>query len=245
MTFKQSMLDITNLLLNPLGAKIVKSDESEDKPWDAIFRTGAQQESSDGRDPNDVIYKAWGKPDFGKYFEPHVKADDIVVEIGPGVGRWTNFILDKVSKIYLVDYSKMVCEYWKQKHDPKCIAIQSLNSMIPQVPDQSVDFFFSIEVFAHLDIELFYGYMKEAYRVLKPGSFAVIDYLTYMDSKSIEWFKKEVNPCFKTPVLERSIFRFHHPDHIKMLAEDLGFEHSFVIDDWYTHAICTLKKPKS
>ena len=233
---------IINKCLASTGYKLVRDDFAEDKPWDAIFRDGAAEEAQ-GQDGNEVIFKAWGRPNFKPYYEPLIKQGDVVVEIGPGIGRWTNYILDTVGKIYLVDYSKMVCDYWAEKKNPKCIPVQSLNSMIPEIPDASVDVYFSIEVFAHLDIELFYGYMKEAYRVLKPGGVAVIDYLTYMDQNALNWFKEQVNPCFQNKVLERSIFRFHHPEHIRMLAEDLGFEHSYVIDEWYSHAIATLKKP--
>ena len=53
----------------------------------------------------------WGDPDLvaplgfirSRYLLPYIKADQCAVEIGPGGGRWTRYLLG-FKKLYVVDY---------------------------------------------------------------------------------------------------------------------------------------------
>lgn len=239
-------LGVANRLLGKFGLKLSRSDVCADKPWDHTFIKG-QEEERLGGDPNRVVWETWGRPDFLRYYEPFVTAGAVVCEIGPGVGRWTYPILDRVGRIYLVDYSRIVCKYWQSKKDSRIEVIHCGNTRLPSIPSSSVDLFFSIEVFAHLDFEDFYGYMQEAYRVLKPGCRAVIDYLSIANQETVDWLKQEIakNDCFGQEMTRRLIFRFYDERTIRMLAEDLGFEFRNEVDKWFSHSICTLTKPKA
>ena len=239
-----SLKRLVNALLAPLHAEVVRKEGAKEKPWDHTFKEGVKATRQSGEDPNEAVRAAWGDPDWLRYYEPLVKEGDVVCEVGPGAGRWTQPILDRVSKIYLVDYSAYVCQLWREKKDSRIEVVQCANARMPTIPDASVDFFMSLDVFVHLELEDFYGYMQEAWRVLKPGGKAVIDYMSIQNDYTVQYFKDELDKSgiYSGNETERLLFRFHDTATLKRLAEDLGFQFESEIDTWPTHAFCTLTK---
>ncbi|MFT5124986.1 MAG: ubiquinone/menaquinone biosynthesis C-methylase UbiE [Kiritimatiellia bacterium] len=240
-----SLKSFINQMLAPLRVELVRKEGSEEKPWDHTFKEGVKAAQESGADPNEAVRAAWGDPDWLRYYVPLVNEGDVVCEVGPGAGRWTAPILDRVSKLYLVDYSAYVCDLWRAKNDPRMEVIQCANARMPTIPDASVDFFMSLDVFVHLDLEDFYGYLQEAWRVLKPGGKAVIDYMSIQNDYTVQYFKDELIKAdsYGGPETERLIFRFHDTATIQCLAKDLGFTFENEVDTWPTHAFCTLSKP--
>lgn len=154
--------------------------------------------------------------------------------------------MDASSKLYLIDYSKMVCDYWRNKRNAKLHVIHCQNTRLSDIPDQSVDLVMSFDVFVHLDVEPFFGYMSEAYRILKPSGIALIDYLSLDDSTTARWFLRELEKQDTFGLeneVKRAIFRVHHHESIQVLAEAIGFSFANVEDAWRTHNVCTLTKP--
>ena len=196
-----SLKRLVNALLAPLHAEVVRKEGAKEKPWAHTFKEGVKATRQSGEDPNEAVRAAWGDPDWLRYYEPLVKEGDVVCEVGPGAGRWTQPILDRVSKIYLVDYSAYVCQLWREKKDSR------------------------IEVFVQLELEDFYGYMQEAWRVLKPGGKAVIDYMSIQNDYTVQYFKDELDKSgiYSGNETERLLFRFHDTATLQRLAEDLGF----------------------
>lgn len=235
---------LVNAILNPLGLELQRNATHEEKPWDHTFRQGIRAEN-EGGDPNVAVTDAWGKPKWAKYIIPHLHNNMTVCEIGPGVGRWTKYVIDRSSQLYLADYSKVVCDYWRSKQDNRIEVIQSQNTRLPQIPDASIDLFMSFDVFVHMDIEIFFGYLEEAFRILKPSGVAVIDYLSIDDGYKAQWFINEIrkqDTYGSSHEVKRSIFRTHHKETIKVLAETIGFSVENVEDEWRMHNICTLRK---
>ena len=67
-----------------------------------------------GVDPNDVGDQDWGGPALdactARLF-PHLTRESVVLELGPGSGRYTRHVLPRCREMVLVDYSKLVCEW--------------------------------------------------------------------------------------------------------------------------------------
>lgn len=137
-----------------------------------------------GRRKSSIYGLHWGDPDTAphlKWVRDHyclnfVNLNQTCIEIGPGGGRWTRYLLG-FEKLYVVDYhQELLDELAKNFARPNIIAIKNSGTNFPGIPDQSIDFVFSFGVFVHLDLPLVIAYMAEIFRVLRPSGRAVIQY---------------------------------------------------------------------
>ncbi|MBN1269877.1 MAG: class I SAM-dependent methyltransferase [Kiritimatiellae bacterium] len=237
------LAQLINRLLRPFGAQVMRVYADQDKDWDHSFLSALKYQQEKGADPNEYLDQVWGRAEWEHYYDPLVKQGDVVVEIGPGLGRWTKPILDRVGKLYVVDYSRHVCNWWADKNDPRIEIIHTVNCRMPTIPANSVDLLMSWDVFVHIGIEVLYGYLQETFRILKPGGVAIIDYLAVLNPDAVARFKKDMEHRYGKGEVEPSIFKYHHPQMIEMLARDLGFQVTHTPDKWKTHVICKLVKP--
>lgn len=151
----------TKIHLNMLeGAK--KRGETENLPYGMHWG-----------DPNEKPFLAFVRDNYCANF---VKPTSTVIEVGPGGGRWTRYLLG-CEKLYAVDFhQELLDELQRFFPVPHLVPINNSGSDFPSVPDNSVDFIFSFGVFVHLDVHIVEGYLKEMVRVLKPGGQAAIQY---------------------------------------------------------------------
>lgn len=87
--------------------------------------------------------------------------------------------------------------------------------------------------------------MKEFYRILKPRGITVINYLSIHNKDAVSWFKKSAEDCLDKDIIHPSIFRFHHPETIRILAEDIGYTVADIEDSDFTEnnrRVCLLRK---
>jgi len=151
----------------------------------------------------------WGDPETSgphvfmrdRYILPYVKPDQVALEIGPGGGRWTRYLVG-FRKLYVVDYyPELLQELRGHVNEPNMEFIVNHGTDFPGVPANSVDYVLSIACFVHLEPHLIAAYLKSIYGVLKPGGHAVI---TYSDKTKIG---AQLNHTFtgNTPELMREM----------------------------------------
>ena len=182
----------------------------------------------------------WGHPLQGsgrfvvpEYVEPRMAEADTVLEIGPGGGRYTQYLLD-CSYLILVEYNTEffpILEDLFSGKGPELSFVTSDGASLPGVPDKTVDFVFSYDCFVHLDIPLIEGYLSEIARVLAPHGRAVIHYA----DKTKEMAQKQGANFSPTT-----------PETMRGLVEAAGFEitkedtqrisHSAIMDIRYVNA---------
>lgn len=133
---------------------------------------------------NSVYGMAWGDPDTeaplryirDNWVLPYVAKDQIAVEIGPGGGRWTQYLLG-FGQLFAVDYYPELLEQLKKNFDkPNVVFVQNSGTDFPGVPRHEVDFVFSFGAFVHLEPRLIEQYLQNIRGILKPGGNAVIHY---------------------------------------------------------------------
>jgi SAM-dependent methyltransferase len=98
-----------------------------------------------------------------------------VIEIGPGMGRWTQRLLRHAVSICAVDISKKAIEGLQEKvigqlplsEKWRLTAHLCSGTDLPAA-DGSVDFVFSFDSLVHADYDTVAAYLKECARVLKP-----------------------------------------------------------------------------
>jgi SAM-dependent methyltransferase len=126
----------------------------------------------------------WGDPEVAaplqyvrdRYVCPYVNPEQTALEIGPGGGRWTRYLVG-FRELYVVDYhAEILRELRRTLSLPNMTFIQNRGSDFPGVEGQSVDFLFSFGCFVHLDTELIAAYLESIRHVLKPGGNAILHY---------------------------------------------------------------------
>ena len=162
-----------------------------------------------GRPRGDIYGMHWGDPEtvqplsFIKksYVLPHAKPESVGLEIGPGGGRWTQY-LTRMKRLYVVDYHKeMLTEFSRTFNAPNIISIQNNGSDFPGVADGEIDFLMSFDVFVHLEPDLIEAYLNNMMRVLKRDAIVLIH---YSDKTKI---MAQINPGFAetTPEIMRRL----------------------------------------
>jgi SAM-dependent methyltransferase len=100
----------------------------------------------------------------------------VVLEIGPGAGRWSEFLVERASRLVLVDVSERPLELCRERFndDARIQYILSSGSDLPGVVDGSIDAVWSFDVFVHVSPRDQAAYLQEIARVLAPGGTAVV-----------------------------------------------------------------------
>lgn len=134
---------------------------------------------------NDVYGLEWGDPEqspplrhvLDHFLRPYVAETSVIVEIGPGGGRWTRYLLP-AKQIYAVDYHQELLDELRSNFasSGKLIFVKNDGDNFPGVPEKSVDFIFSFGAFVHLDLDIIDRYLGNMKPLLKPSSNVVIHY---------------------------------------------------------------------
>lgn len=132
----------------------------------------------------DIYGLEWGEPEVfeplvfvrDRYIVPYVKPDQTALEIGPGGGRWTRYLLN-FKQLYAVDYHEELLTQLKKVFDrPNIAFVKNDGTDFPGIPEQSIDYLFSFGVFVHLDLALIEAYLANMKPLLKPTANVVIQY---------------------------------------------------------------------
>lgn len=113
-----------------------------------------------------------------RYLRPHVTPESVVLEIGPGGGRWTQFLID-AREVVLVELNAQFFPYLRKrfrKQRRKLRFYETSGYELGGIEDGSVDFVFSFGTFVHIDPEGIDAYLGEVGRVLRAGGTATIQY---------------------------------------------------------------------
>ena len=196
------------------------------KPWDQSFRKWITEAEARGMDPNDLGDIEWAG-DPARILEMHAAdlydTNSIVLELGPGTGRATRHVLPRCRKMILLDYSEFVCEwldgYLAGKGEFETHWLEHPKFTV--VSDRCVDFAFAYGVFEHVGLDDTWELLREMFRVLKSDGNLWFNFDTLATSGGLAHFKAERK---RLGPKQRSVFRFHHPDDVCLLAENVGFE---------------------
>ena len=126
----------------------------------------------------------WGDPDTSPplayikdhFLLPYMTGATTAIEIGPGGGRWTRYMLG-VQRLYAVDFHQELLNELKSNFAfPNVMFVKNNGDDFPGIPNESVDFIFSFGTFVHLDIEIIERYLQSMRALLKPQANVVIQY---------------------------------------------------------------------
>jgi hypothetical protein len=127
----------------------------------------------------------WGDPDIvppltfikERYVLPYVNAQHTALEIGPGGGRWTRYLLG-FETLYAVDYHQELLDELKRNfgRHPHVRFVKNHGTDFPGIDRHSIDYLFSFGTFVHLDFNLIEEYLVAIRSIIKPEANVVIQY---------------------------------------------------------------------
>jgi len=132
----------------------------------------------------DMYGLEWGDPEKvdplryikNHFLIPYINNNSTIIEIGPGGGRWTRYMLT-AKQIFAVDFHQSVLDELKKNYDlPNIMFVKNNGTDFQNIKPRSVDLIFSFGTFVHLDIELIDEYLKNIKPLLKPSSNVIIQY---------------------------------------------------------------------
>jgi len=112
------------------------------------------------------------------YIKPHVTSDSTVMEIGPGGGRWTKYLLH-ARTIVLVELNPIFFDYLNDRFPAvkeKFRYYQTAGDELNGIESATVDFVFTFGTFVHLEPEVIQSYLHHIERVLRSGGIATLQY---------------------------------------------------------------------
>ncbi|MCY9782464.1 class I SAM-dependent methyltransferase [Nocardiopsis sp. EMB25] len=120
-------------------------------------------------------YAAWKGSLVDTLLAPGATGCD-VLEIGPGRGRWTEHLLEHARTVWIVDINQNCLDHCRERFgDRRGLRTHHTSDCgMEPVPDASLGFVWSFDVFVHLDEDVITGYLDEIARILEPGGSAVI-----------------------------------------------------------------------
>lgn len=104
-----------------------------------------------------------------------------ILEIGPGFGRWTQFLLEHCETLIGVEITPKCVDACRQRFADHPGATFEVNDghSLPMVADSSVDFAFSFDTLVVVEADDLSGYLTELARVLKPEGVAFLHHSNY------------------------------------------------------------------
>jgi SAM-dependent methyltransferase len=210
-----------NRILSPLGYELrdrVLSERPEGFPG---YLEGARRM---GMDVNDYEEQCLGwrlpQPTLDDIVFPYLTPASLVCEIGPGTGRWSRHIAERVpaGELHLVDPSpwmvRFLGAYFSQR--PNVHAHVNDGQSLPFERDAWLDVIFSANTFVELKLGVILHYLQDFTRALKPGGYAVIDYLDPTTEEGWQHLQTQGADM-------ATVYTFHAPQVIDKVFETSGF----------------------
>lgn len=133
-----------------------------------------------------------------------------VLEIAPGLGRWTRFLLPACEQYMGVDLSGMCVERCRERFEGVAHAtfVKNDGRSLAKVPDGSVDFAFSFDSLVHVDVGVLRAYLEQLVRKLTPTGAAFIHHSNALGGDATEAAKHaralDVSAAAARETIERS-----------------------------------------
>ncbi|MGB6177412.1 MAG: class I SAM-dependent methyltransferase [Methylocella sp.] len=177
----------------PQNVQPVKLNRSDYKStWNALSGSENDAKMAVSGFLNEELYKLHGEATKNTLQQlVGISPDDVVLEIGAGVGR-VGAALAPICKEWIgADVSENMLSHIKRRlGEFKNVRTVATNGFdISEIPSESIDLVYCTIVFMHLEEWERFGYIKEGFRVLKPGGRMLVDNVDLTSDKGWIFFE--------------------------------------------------------
>jgi SAM-dependent methyltransferase len=131
---------------------------------------------------SDAGYSEWKHSVVTSFIDPYIGPEIDVLELGPGHGRWTDYLVGRTRSLTLVDLSPTcikICEERFSESGAELHFIVNDGSSLP-VSDETVDLIWSFGTLVHVEEREIDAYLAEFSRVLRPGGHFFVHHAGWM-----------------------------------------------------------------
>jgi len=121
-------------------------------------------------------YEAWKRALLEAFVRPHLSSEAVALEIAPGHGRWSEYLVEHAGEVHLVDLNASCIDHCRRRFEGREHVRYAVTdgTSLPGLEPGSVDFAWSYDSFVHMERDTIGAYLRELARVLRPGGTAVI-----------------------------------------------------------------------
>lgn len=183
-----------------------------------------EQARKAGLDVNDWQEQVLGwvpaVPQLERVVFPHLRPDSVVVELGPGTGRFSRHLAARLTQgeLRLVDHSPYVVDFLRRyfQRNPRVSAYLNDGASLPFQANGWADLVFSAGTLIALSLGTIDLYLRDFRRVLKPGGLAIFDYIDPATPEGWQHLTSQSRYL-------RTIYTYHAASAIEQVCLDAGF----------------------
>ncbi len=144
-----------------------------------------------------------------------------ILELAPGHGRWTQFLLDHCDRLTGIDISASAVEVCRQRFagNPKATFVTNDGSNLDAVTDGSVDLAFSFDSLVHVEADVLGAYLTELARKLAPNGVAWLHHSNLGAYRTQFKVFERVPPPFRKPLVAGHVIDQRHLRAFSVTAE--------------------------
>ena len=164
--------------------------------WDQTYAWPKHGDEWDGQAALcGVPYATWKESMVQHLLVPHIDNRSHVLEIAPGHGRWTEYLVKLAGHVTVVDLSPTCLDYCRNRFQAhrNIDYVLTPGDRLPGCADGGIDFVWSYDSFVHMDRHVIRAYLGEIRRVLKSGGSAIVhhsnveDPATHQQDAALGW----------------------------------------------------------
>ncbi|NOX63182.1 MAG: class I SAM-dependent methyltransferase [Chloroflexi bacterium] len=119
--------------------------------------------------------KQWKQALIDGMMRKYIQPGSVVLEIGPGAGRWTAELAPLAGRLLVADITERCLDICRDRfREYAHIEYYLIERGLDFIEDNSLDYIWSYDVFVHINPSDVSAYIRDFFRVLKPGGIAII-----------------------------------------------------------------------
>jgi len=180
--------------------------------------------------------------DFANFLKKMIRPGSVVLDLGCGIGRVSQFLVPHCTEVHGVDVSGRNIRLAREK----CRGIKGLffhknnGRDIKLFADNTFDFAFATLMLQHLEKEDALSYLLEIHRVLKPGSSVYLDFLNILNTWNLKMF---INHSKRYKYESVAKLRYYTKNEVRALLNAIGFKVLEITVDIYIRVLAEAVKP--